>query len=202
MALGFTNPVAQMITTNLPRSKRRSPQKSDNLLAICEPRRLTTLWAPRPVVGIGHGQGSLGSERSSVADFSEQRKEKSSRSINCVQFIDCLKDGYAQLNYLLDSRSYDFVLTLQILNNAELSTRITSMQRDENCLFLMQARVIDDGDKFSERFPGTPDHPDVYVVAKILHLSTLSVLCQTLFVCSSGSWRRDLVTRDGSSIFC
>jgi hypothetical protein len=53
MALGSTQPLAEMSTRNLPGSKGRPARKADNLTAICEPtvwkmwgpRRLRTLWA-------------------------------------------------------------------------------------------------------------------------------------------------------------
>jgi hypothetical protein len=53
MALGSTQPLTEMSTSNLPGGKGRPARKADNLTAICmpivwkmwEPRRLTTLWA-------------------------------------------------------------------------------------------------------------------------------------------------------------
>jgi hypothetical protein len=53
MALGSTQPLAEMSTRNLSGGKWRPGRKADNLTAICEPivykmwdpRRLTTLWA-------------------------------------------------------------------------------------------------------------------------------------------------------------
>jgi hypothetical protein len=55
MALGSTQPVAEMSTRNLPGGKERPAPKADNLTAIreptvqkmWEPRRLTNLWAFR-----------------------------------------------------------------------------------------------------------------------------------------------------------
>jgi hypothetical protein len=52
MALGSTQPLAEISTRNLPGVKGRPARKADNLTAICEPivqeiwkpRRLTTLW--------------------------------------------------------------------------------------------------------------------------------------------------------------
>jgi hypothetical protein len=37
MALGSTQPLTEMSTTNLPGSKGRPARKADNLTAICEP---------------------------------------------------------------------------------------------------------------------------------------------------------------------
>jgi hypothetical protein len=53
MALGSTQHLTEMSTTNLPGRKGRPVLGADNLTAICEPtaqkmwkpRRLTTLWA-------------------------------------------------------------------------------------------------------------------------------------------------------------
>jgi hypothetical protein len=53
MALGSTQPLTEMNTSNLHGDKGRPARKADNLTAICEPnvwkmwepRRLTTLWA-------------------------------------------------------------------------------------------------------------------------------------------------------------
>jgi hypothetical protein len=53
MALGSTQPLAEMSTRNLPEGKGRPARKADNLTALCgqifqkisESRRLTTLWA-------------------------------------------------------------------------------------------------------------------------------------------------------------
>jgi hypothetical protein len=53
MALGSTQPLTEMNTRNIPRSKGRPARKADNLTAIyeptvykmCEPRHLTNLWA-------------------------------------------------------------------------------------------------------------------------------------------------------------
>jgi hypothetical protein len=53
MALGSTQPLAEMSTRNLAGGKGRPARKADNLTAICkpivykmwEPGRLTTLWA-------------------------------------------------------------------------------------------------------------------------------------------------------------
>jgi hypothetical protein len=53
MALGLTQPLTEMSTTNLPVGKGGPARKAQNLTAICEPtvykmwepRRLTTLWA-------------------------------------------------------------------------------------------------------------------------------------------------------------
>jgi hypothetical protein len=55
MALGSTQPLTEMSTTNLHGGKGRPARKADNLTTICEPvvkkiwelRRLTTLWAFR-----------------------------------------------------------------------------------------------------------------------------------------------------------
>jgi hypothetical protein len=52
MALGSTQPLAEMNTSNLPGGKGRAAREADNLTAFCEPvvykmwelRRLTTLW--------------------------------------------------------------------------------------------------------------------------------------------------------------
>jgi hypothetical protein len=44
-ALGSTQPLPEMSLMNLPGSKRRLACKADILTAICEPWRLTTLWA-------------------------------------------------------------------------------------------------------------------------------------------------------------
>jgi hypothetical protein len=52
MALGSTEPLTEMSTTNLPGGRGRPARKADNLTAICEltvqkmwePRRLTNLW--------------------------------------------------------------------------------------------------------------------------------------------------------------
>jgi hypothetical protein len=44
-ALVSTQPVTEMSTRNLPKVKGRPAPKADNLTAICEPRRLTTLWS-------------------------------------------------------------------------------------------------------------------------------------------------------------
>jgi hypothetical protein len=60
MALGSTQPLTEMSTRNLPKGKGQPARKVDNLTAICEPivkkiwepRRLTNLWAPRPVTWI------------------------------------------------------------------------------------------------------------------------------------------------------
>jgi hypothetical protein len=54
MGLGLTQPLTEMSTRNLPGRKGRSARK-DDLTVICEsvvqkmwePRRLTTLWAPK-----------------------------------------------------------------------------------------------------------------------------------------------------------
>jgi hypothetical protein len=59
MALESTEPLTEMSTRNLPGGKGRQARNAD-LTAICEPivqkmwelRRLTTLWASRPVTGI------------------------------------------------------------------------------------------------------------------------------------------------------
>jgi hypothetical protein len=54
LALGSTQPLAEMNTSNLPRRKVRPEHRTDNLAAICElfvqkkmwePRCLTSLWA-------------------------------------------------------------------------------------------------------------------------------------------------------------
>jgi hypothetical protein len=53
MALGSTQPLTEMNTSNLPGGKGRPVPKADNLTVICEPvvyrmwepRCLTTLWA-------------------------------------------------------------------------------------------------------------------------------------------------------------
>jgi hypothetical protein len=53
MALGSIQLLTEMSTSNLPGGKGRPARKADNLTAICEttvykmcePRRLTTLWA-------------------------------------------------------------------------------------------------------------------------------------------------------------
>jgi hypothetical protein len=53
MALGYTQPLTEMSTRNLPGGKGRPVGKADNIIVICEPtvwklwelRRLTTLWA-------------------------------------------------------------------------------------------------------------------------------------------------------------
>jgi hypothetical protein len=45
MALGSAQPLTKMSTWNLPGGKGRPARKADNLTAICEPRRLTTLLA-------------------------------------------------------------------------------------------------------------------------------------------------------------
>jgi hypothetical protein len=53
MALGSTQPLAEMSTRNIPGVKGRPACKADNLTAICEPiiqkiweiQRLTTIWA-------------------------------------------------------------------------------------------------------------------------------------------------------------
>jgi hypothetical protein len=37
MALGFTQPLTQIITMSLPGGKRRPARKTDNVTAICEP---------------------------------------------------------------------------------------------------------------------------------------------------------------------
>jgi hypothetical protein len=37
MALGFTQPLTQMSTRNVPGGKERPAHKADNLTAICEP---------------------------------------------------------------------------------------------------------------------------------------------------------------------
>jgi hypothetical protein len=60
MVLGLTQPLTEMSTRNLPGGKGRRVHKADNLDDVCEPivynmwepRRLTTLWPPRPVTGI------------------------------------------------------------------------------------------------------------------------------------------------------
>jgi hypothetical protein len=36
MALGFTQPLTEMSTSNLPKGKGRPARKADNLTAICE----------------------------------------------------------------------------------------------------------------------------------------------------------------------
>jgi hypothetical protein len=45
MALGSTQPLREVSTRNPPGVKGRPTHKADNLTAICEPRRLATLWA-------------------------------------------------------------------------------------------------------------------------------------------------------------
>jgi hypothetical protein len=53
MALGSTQPLTEMSTTNVPGGKGRPARKADNLTIVCEPivykmwdpRRLITLWA-------------------------------------------------------------------------------------------------------------------------------------------------------------
>jgi hypothetical protein len=45
MALRSTLPLTEMSTRKFSVGKGRSARKADNLTAICEPRRLTTLWA-------------------------------------------------------------------------------------------------------------------------------------------------------------
>jgi hypothetical protein len=55
MALGSTQPLTEISTSNLPRGKGRLARKPDNFTAICEPivqkmwkaRRLTTVWASK-----------------------------------------------------------------------------------------------------------------------------------------------------------
>jgi hypothetical protein len=37
MALGLTQPLTEMSTSNLPGAERRPARKADNLTAICEP---------------------------------------------------------------------------------------------------------------------------------------------------------------------
>jgi hypothetical protein len=37
MALGLTQPLTEMSTTNLPGGKKRPARRADNLAAICEP---------------------------------------------------------------------------------------------------------------------------------------------------------------------
>jgi hypothetical protein len=37
MALGSTQPLTEMITSNLPGGEGRPARKADNLIAICEP---------------------------------------------------------------------------------------------------------------------------------------------------------------------
>jgi hypothetical protein len=52
MTLGWTQPITEMSTRNLPEVKGRPARKADNLTAICEPivykvwepRRLANLW--------------------------------------------------------------------------------------------------------------------------------------------------------------
>jgi hypothetical protein len=46
MALGSTQPLAEMSTRNLPGGKRRPARKADNLTGICEPI-VEKLWEPR-----------------------------------------------------------------------------------------------------------------------------------------------------------
>jgi hypothetical protein len=54
MALGWTQPLTEMSTRNLPGGKGRPAHKANNLTAICylivykmwDPRHLTTLWTP------------------------------------------------------------------------------------------------------------------------------------------------------------
>jgi hypothetical protein len=38
MALGFTHPLTEMSTRNIPGGKGRPARKADNFIAICEPR--------------------------------------------------------------------------------------------------------------------------------------------------------------------
>jgi hypothetical protein len=45
MALWSTQPLTEMSTRNLPGGKGLPARKADRFTAICEPRRLTTLWA-------------------------------------------------------------------------------------------------------------------------------------------------------------
>jgi hypothetical protein len=45
MALGSTQPLTDMSTRNLPGDKGWQVHKADNLTTICEPQRVTTLWA-------------------------------------------------------------------------------------------------------------------------------------------------------------
>jgi hypothetical protein len=45
MALVSTQPLTEMSTRNLPGGKGQPALKADNLTTICEPRRLTALWA-------------------------------------------------------------------------------------------------------------------------------------------------------------
>jgi hypothetical protein len=59
MALGWTQPLTEMSTTNLSGGKGRPARKAENPIAICEPtvermwepRRLTTLWASTACYG-------------------------------------------------------------------------------------------------------------------------------------------------------
>jgi hypothetical protein len=44
MALELTQPLTDMNTRNLTGGKEQAACKADNLTAIWEPRRLTTLW--------------------------------------------------------------------------------------------------------------------------------------------------------------
>jgi hypothetical protein len=55
MALGWTQPLTEMSTRNLPGCKGRPARKADNLTAMCEPI-VQKMWEPRRLLILGlHG---------------------------------------------------------------------------------------------------------------------------------------------------